>query len=144
MDASRRGFTLIETVIGLAIVCSLLVVSVWNLKDYQARIEEKESLEWFENSFKNEMNYSYLNQKPAYLKIRDNHIIFGRYAISGKVVLKKKILPQTLRNTNGPIDYFIGRSGQSGPKTIIFESNLTHRKSEYRIQMGWGEIIEKT
>ncbi|KAE9565185.1 hypothetical protein FD33_GL001191 [Companilactobacillus paralimentarius DSM 13238 = JCM 10415] len=117
---------------------------MWNLKDYQARIEEKESLEWFENSFKNEMNYSYLNQKPAYLKIRDNHIIFGRYAISGKVVLKKKILPQTLRNTNGPIDYFIGRSGQSGPKTIIFESNLTHRKYEYRIQMGWGEIIEKT
>lgn len=144
MDTSRQGFTLIETVIGLAIVCSLLVVSVWNLKDYQARIEERESLEWFKNSFKNEMNYSYLNRKPAYLKIRGDHVTFGRHAVNGKIILKKKIFPKSLRNTNGPIDYFIGKSGQSAPKTIIFESKLTHRKYEYRIQMGWGEIIEKT
>lgn len=144
MDTGKRGFTLIETIIGLAIVCGLIAVSVWNLKDYQARIEEKEGLEWFQNSFKNEMNHSYLFHKKANLRIRENKITFIRYAANGKAILKKKTLPKTLKNTNGPIDYFIGESGQSGPRTIIFTSQLTHRKYEYRIQMGWGEIIEKT
>jgi prepilin-type N-terminal cleavage/methylation domain len=41
MDTGKRGFTLIETVIGLAIVCGLIAVSVWNLKDYQARMKKK-------------------------------------------------------------------------------------------------------
>lgn len=41
----RRAFTLLETVVSLAIFCSLTIFSIYNLKDYQARVEERQYLQ---------------------------------------------------------------------------------------------------
>jgi len=143
----RTGFTLLETVISLAIICLLVIISITNLKDYQARVEEKQAIEWFKNNFKNTMNYSYLNKKSAsmHLDSKENTIEFVATGISiERKYYKKRVLPDSLRLTQeGDVKYLISKSGQSAPITISFTSKLTKKIYSYKIQLGWGEIIEE-
>ncbi|AUI70781.1 hypothetical protein LAL01_14980 [Companilactobacillus alimentarius] len=133
---------ILETVIGLMIVCSLITISVINFNNYRAHVEEKQALEWFKGSFKNTMNYAYLNNKSASMKVEANRIDFLYTDIHGKRIDHKKKFPKTLTIVNAPVDYFIGRSGQSGPRTVIIHSKLSNEDYKYVIQLGWGEIVE--
>lgn len=139
MDSKKAGFTIIETTIGLMIVCSLIAISVWNLKDYQARIEERQTLQWFKGKFKDSMNYAYLNREEVKVVVDSKYLQFS----NGKSQIKRN-LPKTLKLNSGHQVFRISRSGETAPRTVIFESTLTHSKYEYTIQMGWGEIVEKT
>lgn len=139
----RNGFTLLETVIVLAIFSLTMAVSLYNLRDYQAKVEEKQALEWFKNNFKNTFNYCYLNGTSGFLNLEpENHAIrFQLMDHPGKH--KKLILPKTLSVKESKLKrYVIYLSGQAAPITITFQSKLTHREYIYKIQMGWGEIIE--
>ncbi|WP_334333389.1 type II secretion system protein [Companilactobacillus sp. HBUAS59544] len=139
MGTRKEGFTIIETIIGLMIVCSLVAISVWNLKDYQARIEERQTLQWFKGKFKNAMNYAYLNHEDAKVIVDPGYLQIS----NGKFQVQKH-LPKTLTITTGHQVFRISKSGETSPRTVIFQSTLTGKKYEYTIQMGWGEIVEKT
>jgi len=141
---SRKAFTLLETVISLAIVCSLAAISIYNLKDYQARADEKQAIIWFKNTFKNTFNYCYLNDKGALILLdpKENTIEFSPTAGSGMKHQIRK-LPTTLKlGSNSHLRYTIYGSGQGGSMSLKFLSTLTHKTYTYKIQMGWGEIIE--
>jgi len=142
----RKAFTLLETVISLTIMCALVSLSVYNLKDYQARVEEKQAIEWFKNSFKSTFNYCYLHNRTAifYWLPQKNSIQFDILQPSGSEknyrVLK---LPKTLRvASNSAIHYAISQHGQGSMMSLKFHSELTHKNYAYKIQFGWGEIIE--
>ena len=142
---SRPAFTLLETTISLAIVCSMALIASYNLHDYQAKIEEQQALEWFKNNLKGMFNYCYLNHESAVLYIDpsdhsieiapDNKLDSPRY--------QKRIFPKSLKfNSNSNLKYSIYKAGQASSITISFNSDLTHQKYHYVIQTGWGEIIE--
>lgn len=139
----RNGFTLLETVIVLAIFSLTMAVSLYNLRDYQAKVEEKQALEWFKNNFKNTFNYCYLNTTSGSFSINqeEHFILFQIRDRPGK--FRKLYLPKTLVvNESRNHLYNVYLSGQAAPITIEFDSTLTHHKYIYKIQMGWGEIIE--
>lgn len=140
----RPAFTLLETVIGLVIVCSTIMISVYNLKDYQAHIEERQAIEWFKNSFKSTFNYCYLNHKTAnvYLMQNQNRIKFDIQKDNQNKSHNKELkLPRGLKIDNQK-KYIIGVNGQGGPAVITFHSTLTNKIYSYTVQMGWGEISE--
>lgn len=146
MKICRTGTTLLEVVIGLAIFCSLVTVSLYNIKDYQARIEEEQSLEWFKNTFKTAFNRAYLtDQDSKFIIEKNNTIIFDMRGNYKKTKHIERKLPSSLsfyENSRG--EYKIYGSGEASPVTITVNSALTHRKYVYKIQMGWGEIIDET
>lgn len=138
---------MLETTISLGIVCSLLIISLYNLKDYQARVEEYQALEWFKDTFKSAFDYSYLNGVATNMTIAPDTIEFNA---DQKAATKKEYyfhkfhkLPKSLTTGNNKITYTIFKSGQAAPITIEFKSVLTHQKYTYKVQMGWGEIIEE-
>ena len=138
----RNGFTLLETVIVLAIFSLTMAVSLYNLRDYQAKVEEKQALEWFKNNFKNTFNYCFLYQRVEELQINNYHKI-SFVSIDGHRKNHILKLPKTLSvSASDNKKYFIYDSGQAPPITITFQSKLTHREYIYKIQMGWGEIVE--
>ncbi|GAQ02033.1 hypothetical protein NBRC111452_1849 [Companilactobacillus farciminis] len=62
-----------------------------------------------------------------------------------KLKLKSKKIPKSLKITSGTrANYTINNSGEATATTITVESNLSHKKIFYKIQMNWGEIIETT
>ncbi len=144
MNTRRSAFTLLETVIGLFIICSLVTISSWNLKGYQAQVEEKQSIEWFKNTFKNTMNSCFLTKKVGGLKIdkNKNQLMFSVPRPDGTHKVLKKTFPQNLEIISKKNDFDISNNGQISPLTIKFESKLTKKIYAYKIQMGWGEIIE--
>lgn len=147
MPKFRRAFTLLETTIGLAIVCSMVLIASYNLHDYQAKVEEHQALEWFKNSLKSTFNHSYLSKRAAilYLDPVEHSIEIVPGGEKNKSRYQKRIFPKTLRfASNAHMKYEIYKSGQSAPTipiTIGFYSELTHKRYIYAIQMGWGEII---
>ncbi len=144
-QSPRLGFTLLETVIGLGIFCLLTTVSLYNLKDYQARLEEKQSLEWFKDTFKGAFNHAYLTHHSSKFMIDNkNTIIFDISAENKKTKEIKRKLPSTMSfNENSQKEYTISSSGQASPVTITIKSTLTNKTYKYTVQLGWGEIIEE-
>ena len=145
LQTTRKAFTLLETVIGLGIFCFLTTISLYNLKDYQAKLEEKQSLEWFKDTFKGVFNHAYLTHRSSKFMIDNgNTIIFDISAENKETKEIKRKLPSTLKfNENSRKEYTISSSGQASPVTIIIKSTLTNRTYKYTVQLGWGEIIEE-
>lgn len=140
----RRAFTLLETVVSLAIFCSLTIFSIYNLKDYQARVEERQYLQWFKDSFKSTFNYCYLHNTGGRMVFDKKRIIFHT-SQDDKTKTQSKKIPKSLKITSGTrANYTINNSGEATAATITVESNLSHKKIFYKIQMNWGEIIETT
>jgi len=143
---ARLGLTLIETVIGLGIFCLLTTISLHNLKDYQAKLEEKQALEWFKDTFKGVYNRAYLTHQGSKMIIENkNTIVFDitQNGENGDKVVRRKI-PSTMTvfdNSSG--QHMIYGTGKSSAAKITFSSSLTNKKYIYKIQMGWGEIIEE-
>jgi len=146
MRRLRSGFTLLETVIGLAIVCAMALIATWNLKDYQINVEEKQAVEWFKNNFKTAFNYAYLNNNAATLNVNaeSNRLVFTYNRNVGNRSIKlKRVFPKTLQIWSNETQYTISNDGRARGNVVIdFTSTKTGHKYSYEIQMGWGELIE--
>lgn len=147
LPVRRKAFTLLETTISLGIVCSLMIISIYNFKDYQAQVEEHQALEWFKDTFKSAFDYSYLHKVATNMTIAPDAIEFNA---DQKTATKKEYyfhkfhkFPKSLTAGNSKRTYTIFKSGQAAPITIEFKSDLTHKKYIYKVQMGWGEIVEE-
>ncbi|WP_162256531.1 hypothetical protein [Companilactobacillus futsaii] len=131
-----------ETIVSLSIFCSLTIFSICNLKDYQARVEERQYLEWFKDSFKSTFNYCYLHNTGGRMVFDKEKIIFHTSEGTRTQTQSKKI-PKSLKITSGArTNYTINKAGEASAATIIIESSLNHKKILYKIQMNWGEIVE--
>jgi prepilin-type N-terminal cleavage/methylation domain len=145
MPNHKDGFTLLETVISLTIICILTTISIYNLKDYQAKMEERQSLEWFKNSFKNAFNKAFLTKSGIEVIVeKQNEVIFDiTNNGKGSDIHISRRFPKTIKifeSSNN--SYMIYGSGQAKAVTFTFVSSLTNRKYKYVVQLGWGEIIE--
>ncbi|APX72387.1 type II secretion system GspH family protein [Companilactobacillus allii] len=142
---SKAGFTLIEAVFTLIIICSLALATSFGMKDYQQRIQEKQTLEEFKVNLRDMFNYSYLYKRTSvfqYYKDKD-YISFRDLSDRDRYYHEVK-LSKTLHILNSEnIVHYVSREGQTSPMTIIFKSELTGKKYIFKIQMLWGEINEE-
>lgn len=146
MERYKGGFTLLETVIGLFIFCSLTLLSFNNIKNYQDIVEERQSLEWFKNTFKSVFNDAYINQHASRFMIENhNKIIFDITGNKkGETKEISRTLPSTLRfSENSKGEYRVSSTGEAPAATITIKSTLTNKTYIYRVQLGWGEITEE-
>jgi len=142
----RLGFTLLETVIGLGIFCFLTTISLYNLKDFQAKVEEKQTLEWFKDSFKTAFNEAYLTRQSATFNIENNREVVFTITKDGRGAKRiiSRVFPSTMKiYKSSSNQYAISYTGEAQPVTITIKSDLTKKKYIYTFQMGWGEITEK-
>lgn len=147
MTRKRSAFTLLETTIALSIVCFLVAISTWNLKDYQAKVAERQSLNWFRSTFKSAMNYAYLHNRPVELAIdatKGNIIFVLRNKHYEPGTAKKLTLPKTLKiiSKNNQTDYYIHKMGDNQTFKIRFQSQIDQKIYDFKVLTSWGEIIE--
>lgn len=147
MQVRKAGFTLLETTIALFIVCSMVVISTWNLKDYQAKVSEKETLTWFKDNFKSAMNYSYIHNRAAGFQVEttSKKLIFNFDKRNvGRAPVKKITLPKTLTIVyKDSDDYSINKLGDNQTFKIGFKSAIDQKTYNFVVLTNWGEIIEK-
>lgn len=140
---NRLGFTLIESVVVLVIFCSVIFATSVSVKDYQVKIEEKQSMQQFKNVFRNTLNKAFLTGKDYNIVIskKSNSAIFKSNSNDDFLVRIK--FPKTISYFKAESTIQIRRNGLIRPQTIKFYSTMTKQNYIYVIQMNWGEIIEK-
>ncbi|WP_125568316.1 type II secretion system protein [Companilactobacillus insicii] len=140
-----KAFTLIESIISLAIFCTLMSVSIYGLQNYQQRIEEKQVISQFKINWHNMLNYSYLNKKyTRFFYNYDTNTMTFVDLMNKKEFSHKIKLPKTLVNTKKrDVEIYVNKDGTTRPKSIEIKSTLTHKTYRYTIQMMWGELVEK-
>lgn len=139
----RGGFTLIEAVITLSIVCSLILVTSFEVKNFQAKFAEQQTMQQFKNTFKSTLNKSFLSKRDYYVVISKNSSSILFKSSDDKTYLKRIKLPKTLKYSKTESIIQIRKTSFVRPQTIKFHSSLTNQDYIYVIQMNWGEIIEK-
>ncbi|WP_125715004.1 type II secretion system protein [Companilactobacillus kedongensis] len=140
----RLGFTLVESVIALAIFCSIIFATSLGVKNYQARVDEKQSMQQFKNVFKNTLDEAFLTKRDynVALKKEEHSALFKSNDTDSYKVLVK--FPDTVNYIQSNSTIQIRRNGLIKPQTIRFHSDLTNINYVYVVQMNWGEIIDKT
>lgn len=140
----RFGFTLVESVIALAIFCSIIFATSLGVKNYQARVDEKQSMQQFKNVFKNTLDEAFLTKRDynVALKKEEHSALFKSNDTDSYKVLVK--FPDTVNYIQSNSTIQIRRNGLIKPQTIRFHSDLTNINYVYVVQMNWGEIIDKT
>lgn len=148
----RRAFTLLETIISLTIFCSLVIVSFSNIGNYYQRVQEHQAIEQFKNTFNSAFNYCYLNKKTIklYFNRKENSIEINisnskrTNLINERTKIREIKFPKTLKIVKFQQQYTIHNTGFAAPMTIELKSQLTNKVYLYKIQMGWGEIVESS
>jgi len=136
---------MIEAVFSLVIFSSIALATGFGIQNYQQRIEEKQTLESFKMNWHNLLNYSYLNKRNGFFSLDrvDKVMVFQDMSDSSKYY-ERVTLPKSLNLISSKnIKLQINGDGESRPRTVIFQSNLTKKKYTYTIQMLWGEVVEK-
>ncbi|WP_164505001.1 type II secretion system protein [Companilactobacillus hulinensis] len=142
---SRIAFTMIEAVFSLVIFSSIALATGFGIQNYQQRIEEKQTLESFKMNWHNLLNYSYLNKRNGEFIVNNDDRTMTFMDINDRKRYYHQInLPKTLHYLNkNDTELYVTGNGESRPRTVIFQSNLTKKKYTYTIQMFWGEVVEK-
>ncbi|MFD1417878.1 type II secretion system protein [Companilactobacillus keshanensis] len=140
----RFGFTLVESVIALAIFCSIVFATSLGVRNYQARVDEKQSMQQFKNVFKNTLNEAFLTQRYYNITIsKSSHSALFKTNDDDSYKVRVKF-PDTVNFLQSKSTIQIRRNGLIKPQTIKFHSDLTNINYVYVVQMNWGEIIDKT
>lgn len=129
-----------ETVIVLAIVCSMISITISGIKNYQARLDERIALQQFKNGWKNALNEAFLRKTYVYLSIHTDGKPIHFWTQDGKYDQYIN-LPKTLAYVGRKFDADISNTGSTSPVTMKFHSTLNNHDYVYKIQMDWGEIV---
>ena len=129
------GFTILETLISLIIMCGLLTIGTFYLKDYQADII-------LENTVKETMTALEQGSRVSLLNDEETNITY--FAKSSRVVIssdhfKRNIdIDKSIRIKNLS-QFGISRKGTIRPRTLYFTNGKKDKK--VRIQMTWGKML---
>lgn len=137
--SNSKGFTLLEALITLFIVCLLATVGSLQLKEYRTQLVFYAAIEKFRNSFERA-------SRMAVLKNQNVCIDYSEYdrclIIKSKNGEERIDMPAnlTIFNRNANLhNYEIQRNGSVSPTTLRFAYGKYSKK--LRIQMTWGKII---
>lgn len=146
MKNKRSSFTLVETVVAMAIMCGILLIPAINYHRQIAIQKEKIFLTEFRNNWNQQLKYSLLNNNTSivYFDVsqKKQFIRFVRYPHMKE---NDQYLPDTLKIINDKKVITIHQDGSVSPQTIAFKSRLNSKVYKFKVQMEWGQLIyEKT
>ena len=133
-----RGFTILEALITLTIVCLIMVIGTLQLKEYQTKIIFYNSIERFNAALEQASRVATIRKEKIDIEyFSESHLMY----LEGEKGYYRKIKFDDNMKINQIVDYSISSSGMSKPKRIIF-SDGKHRKVE-NVQMAWGKRIDE-
>ena len=125
----RRAFTLLESVIVLAIVTLILVMTSPAMKKSRQAAAERQFFTHLRLCWDLEVNWARANHQQIVIKKR------GRQMIVGHKVLT---IPPTLSANSGFGDLDVSANGFTSPQTRALYSSIDRGVYLFKIQMGWG------
>lgn len=137
MNKKCHGFTIIETVITLSVICFLTLLGTLYLSDFRSKIIFTNSVQQFKTS---------LDQACRQAAIRKENILIDYYPNSHLLEMKgnnyyRKISFATNLKIDQISNFRIADSGSISPRTIKFSDGKN--KAKIKIQMTWGRMINE-
>ena len=134
-----KGFTILEAVITLTIVCLISLIGTLQLKDYQQKIIFNNSVDRFNAAFEQASRVAIIRSERISIDyMRQSHTMY----LQGNKGYHRKLNFDETMEISQIYDYVISSSGMSKPKKIVF-SDGKHKKIE-NIQMAWGKRIAES
>lgn len=132
-NKSHSAFALFETCLVLLIVSSLMIFTSVELRLYQDNIQEKIALKNFEETFKNAVNYSYLQKNFVSVLFYSQKVVFksAQYNVSIPLPSSLKVYSDHL---------MIHPLGVTSPKYLDFFSTKFQQNYRYTVNMDWGVL----
>lgn len=132
----RRGFTLIESVLTLAIVVIISVLPVMQFRSAQQKMLETTFFQQFNQQWEQARLLAVTRQQAVLVHFQTNYVRF--YSDQPDWQWERYLtLPTGLRVAEKTLR--ITASGQSSPQTLYFKSDYFNRLKTIKPQMGWGD-----
>lgn len=135
---SLKAFTLVETMVTLAIFCLIFTLPTVNLKSYQDTIRIHNTRRQFKAIIENYSRIAVLKNRPYTIQNSpQEHYISVSYGDWRKYYEYDKNVKVSIPNGN---KMRISKEGRFAPLGISFSSN--DKKENLNIQMLWGRLID--
>lgn len=144
----RAAFTLLETVIVLAIVAFLMLMTLPSAEHSKQKIAERQFWSDLRTQWQAAQTRAKVKHQITFIEPQDESKIIDFYWVdeNGDATVSQAYvkLPPTLVLDSFP-DTRMNENGFVNPATARFHSTLDNKKYEMRIQLGWGgfHIVEK-
>lgn len=130
-----KAFSLIETIITLAIFCMISLIGTFELRNFQKRIIFYQTVKEFE---------LVLEQASRIASIQQQNVYINYFPSSHQLIVTGEHYQRQLAIDNSiQIDtiyrYLISAKGMISPKTIIFKNDQQEKR--LKVQMAWGRLI---
>lgn len=132
-----RGFTLIETVVTLAVVCLLVLMPTLYVKNIKEQVVLDNSTRQVKTTINKYLHLATVKKKSYFLSYFDNNSsiqIKEPHKVS-QVYLDKHIKVYNFDNL------YISNRGTISPRTITIKNGKKEKK--IKIQMTWGRMVEE-
>lgn len=131
----QRAFTLLESVIVLAIVALILLITSPAMQKSRQAAAERQFFTRLRLCWDAETNWARVNHQHIVIKKRGQRMIVGQKVLS---------IPTTLSANSGFVDLEVTTNGFTAPQTRALYSSIDRSVYLLKIQMGWGGYrIEK-
>lgn len=130
-----KGFTLIESLIALAIFCSLFFVGSLQLESYREKIIFEKSVQEFEMALSQACRRAAINHEQVTVNF---HPTDNELRIVGTTYHRSLYFDQAI-SLSIFNDYQISASGSAPPKT--FKISSKEKSKKIKMQMSWGRMI---
>lgn len=135
----RRGFTLVESVLTLAIVVIISVLPVMQFRNVQQKMLEATFFQQFNQQWEQARLLAVTRHQAVLVHFQTNYVRFYS-GQSGWQWERYLTLPTGLRVAEKTLQ--ISTSGQTSPQTLYFKSDYFNRFKTIKPQMGWGDYDE--
>lgn len=145
MREKYSAFTLIETLIVLAISCMLLLLPSLKIKSWLVERKIDFALQSFEKNVLDCQQQAILTQKKTRILVNfsSQTISYHSTAFSdGKYVqtLPDELVVET-KGSDSQISFTAGKGNPSAIFSVVFKDELSQRRLKYQSQMGAGRVI---
>lgn len=132
-----RGFTLIETVITLTIVCLLVSMPTLYVKNIKEQVVLDNNTRQVKSTLNKYLHLATVKKKSYFLSYFDNNssIQIKEPDKVSKVYLDKHIRVYNFDNL------YISNRGTISPRTITVKNGK--KENKIKIQMTWGKMVEE-
>ncbi|AXQ18887.1 type II secretion system protein [Lactobacillus johnsonii] len=132
-----RGFTLIETVVTLAVVCLLVLMPTLYVKNIKEQVVLDNSTRQVKSTINKYLHLATVKKRSYFLSYFDNNSsiqIREPHKVS-QVYLDKHIRVYNFDNL------YISNRGTISPRTITIKNDK--KENKIKIQMTWGRMVEE-
>ncbi|MDE7049300.1 MAG: type II secretion system GspH family protein [Lactobacillus sp.] len=132
-----KAFTLIETIVTLAVVCLLVLMPTLYVKNIKEQIVLDSSTRQIKSTINKYLHRSTVERKSYFLSYFDNN---SSIQVMEPDKVTKVYLDRHVRVYNFD-NFYISNRGTISPRTITVKNG--NKEKKIKIQMTWGRMVEE-